>query len=99
MKQTTLYFGTQELNGIHVTYFDFYHFLVNSITPRFSGYTVINATGFWKGDTEPTYIVIILHEGVKVTDKIIDMIRKEYKELFNQESVLRVDSIPESVSL
>ena len=98
MKQTTLYFGTQKPDGTHVTYFDFYSFLVESVTPRFSGYTVIDSTGFWKGDSEPTYMVIILHEGVKVTDKLINQIRKEYKELFNQESVLRVDSVPENIS-
>ena len=98
MKKTELYFGTQKPDRTHITILDFHSFLAENITPRFSGYTVLEAKGFWKGNMEQSYLVIILHEGVKVTDKLIDMIRKEYKELFNQESVLRVDSTPEAVN-
>ena len=98
MKQTTLYFGTQKPDGTHINVFEFQVFLNKNVTPRFSGFTIVEGIGSWKEVQEHSYIVIILHEGVKVTDKIIDLIRKEYKELFNQESVLRVDSIPEKVS-
>ena len=97
MKQTTLYFGTQKANGTHINAYEFQIFLNKNVTLHFSGFTVIEGIGSWKGQTEHGYIVTILHEGVKVTDKLIDQIRKEYTELFIQESVLRVDIIPENV--
>lgn len=98
MKKTELFFGTQKPDGTHVTGWDIQNFLEVNVTRYFTGFTVLESVGFWKGKEEKGFCVIVLHEGVKVTDKLIDKIRNEYKELFQQESVLRVDSVPESVS-
>ena len=98
MKKTELYFGTQKPNTLHITELEFKTFVENNISRYFPGFTVTDSTGYWKGGEEKSYCVMILHEGIKVTDKLIEKIRKEYKELFNQESVLRIDSISESVS-
>jgi len=44
----------------------------------------------WRPDSK---VIILLHEGSAAISKEIDTIRDEYKQRFNQESVLRIDAV------
>src|SRR2546425_4205471 len=86
----TLYFGTAKPDGSVVTESDWQQFLRDSVTPRFSGFTHWEAFGSWKGTSEETRVLVIIHPAGQeaAIQKIID----EYKKRFAQESVLRVRS-------
>lgn len=76
-----------------VTDREFRDFLDRSVTPRFpDGYTVQSAEGLWKGSGEPSRILVIVHPDTADASGKIELIRKEYKFRFDQESVLRVDT-------
>jgi len=61
------------------------------------GSTIINVSGNWydtaarKLISEPTFVVIYYHKNSPAVSKQIDSLRQWYKELFQQQSVLRVD--------
>lgn len=90
--RTELYCGFSTPKA-SVTEREFRDFLERSVTPRFpEGYTVEQAEGVWKGSGEPSRVLIIVHPDTRDSSDKIDLIRKDYKFRFDQESVLRVDA-------
>lgn len=96
--RTELFFGTAQPDGGAVTDEEFLAFLDAQITPRFpDGLTVLKGDGqFRSGDVivkEDSFLLILLYpvEDFRVSNRRIEVIRRLYKEAFQQESVLRVD--------
>lgn len=76
----------------------------NYITPAFpEGITVVSAYGQWRSTEdsklvkERSRIVTLFYVKDTRTDSLITSIISNYRTLFHQESVLRVDSRPDSV--
>lgn len=96
--ETDLYFGFSKPAGGMVSENEWKGFMQAYISPVFSsGFTVIPAQGKWLDDSthvlisEPSVIVIAIHKKNKQTDVRIDSISTNYKRLFQQQAVLRVD--------
>ncbi|AXG71292.1 hypothetical protein KORDIASMS9_03549 [Kordia sp. SMS9] len=94
--KTELYFGLSKKNGI-VTEKEWNAFKVDYISKRFSGYTEIQTKGFWtnpKGETvsENSRLIIYLNKGSKQDSLDIVYVINNYKQLFDQESVLKIDT-------
>ena len=87
----TLYFGTARPDGTSVTDAEWQQFVREVIEPRVPGFTQWNTQGEWKGKSEATHIVQIVHSA-REQPPIAQMIA-EYKQRFAQESVLHVRSI------
>ena len=73
-------------------------FKVNHIAKIFKeGYTIINVTGGWfdpdkkKLIEEPAYKVIYLYKKSSALSNQINSLREQYKILFQQQAVLRID--------
>jgi len=84
----TLYFGTAKPDGGVVSESDWQQFLRDSVTPRFPGFTHWEASGSWKGTSESTHVLVIIHPAGH--ERAVQQIINEYKKRFTQESVLRV---------
>jgi hypothetical protein len=84
----TLYFGTQRPGGGVVSEAEWQQFVAEEVTPRFSGFTVWEARGTWKGESEATHVVQIVHPHGHEAElrAIIDA----YKKRFAQEAVFQV---------
>jgi hypothetical protein len=99
-RRTELFFGTDRADGPDVTEEEWQQFLNEEITRRFpDGLTVLTGYGQFltsKGQIirETSKLVILLYPESERKDKSsqIEQIRERYKELFQQESVLRVDN-------
>lgn len=94
--RTELYFGWRIPAGGMVSEEDWNKFVKEEITPRFSGLTVIEAQGQWKGasgnvESEPSRLVILFHPADSMSNSRLEEIRSRYCSKFNQESVLRAD--------
>jgi uncharacterized lipoprotein YehR (DUF1307 family) len=78
-------------------------FVEKYITPRFrDGLTIVDASSQWvdkKGEItkERAKIVILFHDGSEEAKRSIEYIRDKYKQLFGQESVLRISMCAEVV--
>ncbi len=99
--QDELYFGRNKPTG-QVSERDFQLFLQNEVTPRFpDGLTVLDADGQFLGSSgiikEKTKLLILIHSNSQADRQEIQEIIEEYKNKFQQESVLRVTSTPEQV--
>lgn len=99
--QDELYFGRNQPGGT-VSEEQFQNFLRTVITPRFpDGLTVINASGQFRGSKgiirEPTKIVVLIYPYSRKNTQAIQEIINKYKQQFQQESVLRVTSVPTQV--
>ena len=101
--QDELYFGRSRPDGI-VSEADFQKFLSTEITPRFpDGLTVIDANGQFRNSAgtiirEPTKVVILIYTNSREKRRGIQEIINLYKSQFQQESVLRVTSVPVQVN-
>jgi hypothetical protein len=88
-----LYFGADSPSG-EVSAAQWAAFLQDSLTPRFpEGLTVYNARGQWRDGNgriagEETHVVEILRDGTPDDDARVATVAREYRERFNQESVL-----------
>ena len=97
--RTELFFGTAKADGSVVTDAQFLTFVDVAITPRFpDGLTLLEADGQFRnsaGDIvkEKSFLLILLYpvEDFRQASRRINAIRDEYKEQFQQESVLRAD--------
>lgn len=94
--KTELYFGLSKKNGV-VTEQEWTDFKINYISKRFSGYTEIQSKGFWtnpKGETvsENSRIIIYLNKGTKQDSLDIVYVIDNYKQIYDQESVLKIDT-------
>lgn len=99
--QDELYFGRNKPVG-QVSNQDFQRFLQEEVTPRFpDGLTVLDADGQFLGSSgiikEKTKLLILIHPNSQEDGQEIQEIIDEYKNQFQQESVLRVTSTPGQV--
>lgn len=97
--RTELFFGSDRPEGPDVTEEDFRLFLNDVVTPEFpDGLTLITGTGQFRGSDnvivrEESFVLVLLYplETRDSSSEKIEKIRKDYKEYFQQQSVLRVD--------
>ncbi|MBI1765376.1 MAG: DUF3574 domain-containing protein [Acidobacteria bacterium] len=99
-RRTELYFGSQKPDGTVVTEAQFMQFVDTVITPRFpDGLTVLTGYGQFRNSAgvivkERSMELILLYPPqMRDADRKIEEIRTAYKQTFQQESVLRVDSL------
>ena len=93
-----LVFGTARAHGVPLREDEWQSFINSVVTPRFpDGLTVLNASGQWRGEAgvtkEQARILVIWHDRLPSRDADIEAIRSAYKARFDQESVLRIDSV------
>jgi hypothetical protein len=98
--RTELFFGLSKSDGSTISEFQFRRFLRDKITPLFpDGLTVLAGLGQFKDSSgrisrEGARLVILLYPlDAPDANQSIDTIREAYKEEFEQQSVLRTDSI------
>ncbi len=99
-RRTELYFGSQKPDGTAVTEGQFMDFIDTVVTPRFpDGLTVLTGYGQFRNSAgvivkERSMELILLYPPQRRdADRKIEEIRTAYKQAFQQESVLRVDSL------
>jgi len=99
-KRTELYFGTGKPDGTAVTPEEFERFSEKEITAAFpDGFTELTGKGQYKGASgeivrEQSYLVVVLYPFTdRTANGEIEAIRTDYKRLFEQESVLRTDTV------
>ncbi len=96
-----MYFGLSKPDGGVVSEAEWEGFADEYITPRFKeGLTIVDADGQWMGEDgvlvkEKTKIVILFHCNSGDKKTAIEFVRDKYKELFDQEAVVRVTSYPQ----
>jgi hypothetical protein len=97
--RTELFFGGSKTDGSLVTDEEFRRFLDEEITPSFpNGLTLVSGSGQFRGSSgmimrEDSVLLILLYSAEDdMSSERIDQIRDSYKQAFQQESVLRVDS-------
>jgi hypothetical protein len=103
--RTELYFGSLKPDNSHVTQEDFELFLHDVITPLFpEGLTLLTGLGQFRTASgkiiqERSRLLILLYPVENRQDKSekIETIRRQYKDSFQQESVLRLDRCCEQV--
>jgi Protein of unknown function (DUF3574) len=103
--RTELFFGSLKPDGSLVSEEAFLGFLDAEITPRFpNGLTLLTGLGQFlnaKGVIiqEPSRLLILLYpvEEWQDSSEKIEQIREQYKQMFEQESVLRADRCCELV--
>ena len=86
MIDAKLYFGLVEKSGKVITNLEFYIFVENDIVPRFQGFTILDAKGYYKSSREYSKVVIVLTEPEKLYE--LQKVAREYKKRFNQTAVL-----------
>lgn len=97
--KTELYFGLSSATGKIISEKEWADFLDRYVTPLFSeGLTVLNGVGQYKMRNgkiikEHSKILILLHKNTHDVNDKIENIRKVYKRLFNQESVIRTTTL------
>jgi Protein of unknown function (DUF3574) len=102
---TELFFGSLKPDGSLVSEEAFLGFLDAEITPRFpNGLTLLTGLGQFLNAQgviiqEPSRLLILLYplEEWRHSSEKIEQIREQYKQMFDQESVLRVDRCCELV--
>ncbi len=99
-KRTELFFGTGKPDGSEVTDKEFAAFSDREITPAFpDGFTRLDGSGQWRGGSgaivrEHTHVIVLLYPFADGTaEREIEGIRAGYRKQFQQESVLRSDSV------
>jgi hypothetical protein len=96
--RSELYFGRLKPDGGVVTDAEWRAFVVEHVTPRFpDGFTVLDAVGQYRtraGElkTEPTKILLVAHPPEAGPRTAIQELRDIYRRLFQQESVLLIES-------
>ncbi|WP_343553443.1 DUF3574 domain-containing protein [Pantoea sp.] len=99
MMQTTLWFGMNKPKGGTVSSLEWQQFVDNDVTPRFKeGLSVYDAKGQWLGDNgklarENSKALMLIHNPDRSSSDSINALRDIYKKRFEQESVMRVDSL------
>jgi hypothetical protein len=98
--RTELYFGMSKPDGTNITNLEFREFLDREVSSRFpDGLTLLTGYGQYRSATgyiakENSMVLILLYpDDMTNANENIEVIRNEYEKEFNQESVLRVDSL------
>jgi hypothetical protein len=98
--QTLLVFGLSKPDGGTISEAEWISFVDMYVTPSFKeGLTILDSDGQWMMESgevikEDSKILILLYDnesGAEVDDTI-EQIKETYKNLFNQEAVLRITS-------
>lgn len=95
--RTELFFGLSRATGPDITEAQFQNFIDTKVTPRFpDGLTLLSGIGQFRdsaGTTvqEGSKLLILLYPFNKQNNLAVEEIRTEYKDDFQQQSVLRVD--------
>jgi Protein of unknown function (DUF3574) len=98
LSKNELYFGLSKPTGAKISEAEWQLFLNSVITPRFKeGLTVIDSNGQYLNNAgkltrEKTKLVILIHDHNPAKNKMIREIILNYKQKFQQESVLQVTS-------
>jgi len=98
MARLELFFGASR-RGTPVSIKNWKSFVDREITPRFpDGLSIVEAQGQWRNAAgrlthEPSHLVLIYYAPEAASDAKIEAIRSAYKTQFQQESVLRADSL------
>jgi hypothetical protein len=99
-KRTELFFGTGKPDGSEVSDQEFAAFSDAEITPAFpDGFTRLDGNGQWRGDSgaivrEHSHVIIVLYPFSDTSaNRRIEKLRVDYKLKFQQESVLRTDTV------
>lgn len=99
MHRLELLFGTSLPDGRTVSEAEWADFLESEVVPRFpAGLTVLSGLGQWQGGSgrisrERSKVLMIWHEPNDRAEAEIEAIRAAYKRRFDQESVMRVESV------
>ncbi len=98
MLETSLYFGQSKPDGSIISEKEWMTFKENYISRVFKeGSSVTSISGTWYDTAthrliaEPTYMVTYYYKPSAGVSRQIDSLRYWYKQMFNQQSVLRVD--------
>jgi hypothetical protein len=98
LTKNELYFGLSKPAGLKISEIEWQQFVNTVITPRFQeGLTVIDANGQYLNNAgtitrEKTKLVILIHDNNPGKNKMIQEVILNYKQKFQQESVLQVTS-------
>lgn len=101
--RTELFFGLSKPDGSQVTEAEFQNFVDTVVTPLFpDGLTLLSGAGQFQGSSgeviqEGSKLLILLYTFDQESSAEVEQIRQEYKDAFQQQSVLRVDE-PSCVS-
>ena len=96
--RSELYFGRLRPDGTVVSDAEWGTFVTEEITPRFpDGFTVFDALGQYRGRdgqivSEPTKVLLIVHGPDARLRGSVQELRDLYRRLFQQESVLLIES-------
>ena len=99
MTRLEMLFGSARTNGSPIGDDEWTSFVDTEVTPRFpAGLTVLQGPGQWRGQDgavvkEDSRILVVWHEPNLRSEADIEAIRSAYKVRFEQESVMRVESI------
>jgi hypothetical protein len=97
--RSELFFGRLKPGGSVVTDAEWRAFVAEHVTARFpDGFTVIDALGQYRGrdgqiKEEPTKVLLIVHGPEPRLRAAIQELRDLYRRLFQQESVLLIESV------
>lgn len=95
--RTELFFGLSRTGGPDVSEAEFQIFVDTKVTPRFpDGLTLLSGKGQFRSAAgsivqEGSKLLILLYPFSAQSSEVIELIRNDYKVMFQQESVLRVD--------
>lgn len=95
--RTELIFGLSRASGPEITEAEFQSFITDQVTPRFpEGLTVLSGSGQFKDQSgtiiqEQSKVLVLLYPFNRKSSKLVEEIRAEYKGMFQQQSVLRID--------
>ncbi len=97
--RTELYFGRDKNDGTQVSDEEWSKFLDEIVTPKFpDGLTVLDGKGQYRLENgtivkENSKVLVLLYTPKTrvVNNRKIEQIRNEYKKMFKQESVMRID--------
>lgn len=99
MVRLELLFGMSRPDGRVVGEAEWIAFLEGEVIPRFpAGLTVLDGLGHWQSDDgrlirERSKVLIIWHAPDDSTEARVEAIRAAYRQRFDQESVMRVQSL------
>jgi hypothetical protein len=97
--RTELVFGLSRSGGPDITEQEFQDFIDSKVTPRFpDGLTVLSGNGQFRDSSgaiieEGSKLLILLYPFSLKSSTLVNAIRDDYKEAFQQESVLRIDDL------
>ncbi len=94
--KTELYFGLSGVGGTEISPAQWNEFKTTTLNKNLSGYTEVDSKGFWtnaknQSISQKSKIIIYLNKGSDSDSLAIEKIIAEYKEIFNQESVLKIN--------